>query len=370
MAYLDHNAGAPVRPPVAAAMMQALAVAGNPSSVHSAGRAARALVEQARLRLASLLSVAPGSITFTSGGTEANNLILHGLSADTVILSELEHPSLRQVLPLAQMMHVLPSGIIDLSALEQRLSQSQGVVLVSLMAANNETGIVQPVAEAAELCARHGAVLHCDMAQMVGRQKVCLAETGIAFATVSAHKLGGPAGVGALISLNPTLTLQPLLQGGGQERRLRAGTENVAGIVGFGMAAHLIEQDLVNGVPERVRHMRDTMEERALAMVPAAQVVGQCMQRLCNTSCLILPGVPAQLQVMSLDLAGVAVSAGSACSSGKVMESPVLRAMGMGTGYADAAIRVSLGPETRQDEIDLFLSAWVDLARRKGLETA
>lgn len=366
LAYLDYNAGAPARPEVIAAMVEALAEPGNPSSVHASGRRARVRLEQARAAIAELVGAPASAVVFTSGGTEANNLMLRGCGRETVLVSAVEHASVREALPGARIIPVDRNGIVDLTALADLLKGSPEA-LVSVMLANNETGVIQPIVEIAALAKRFGALVHCDAAQAPGRLSVSLSDLNVDFLTLSAHKLGGPSGIGALVGANPDMVVAPILRGGGQERRRRAGSENLAGIVGFGIAARLVAEDgAASG--GMMRELRDRLELAVKARVPGASVVGEGAERLCNTSCLALPGVAAQVQVMALDLAGVAVSAGSACSSGKVGESAVLRAMGLGPEIAGSAIRVSLGPDSTAQEIETFLSAWCDLARRKGFE--
>ena len=365
MAYLDYNAGAAARPEVVAAMVEALAVAGNPSSVHGPGREARRRVERARSQVAHLVGARPEGVVFTSGGTEANALALNGHSA--VLVSDIEHSSVLQNAPGALRIPVGSDGRADLAALEALLAAHKPS-LVSLMLANNETGVIQPVAEAACLAHAAGALLHCDAAQAPGRLRLDMADLGVDLLTLSAHKMGGPAGVGALVLADPGLALAPFLLGGGQERRLRAGSENTAGIVGFGLACELAEE--MDEETLGMRNMRDALEAEALRRVPEAVVVGRDSPRLPNTSCLALPGVPAAVQVMALDLAGVAVSAGSACSSGKVAASHVLAAMGLDPAIAGSAVRVSLGADSRSAHVEMFLAAWVDLARRKGFQNA
>ncbi|MGE5506167.1 MAG: cysteine desulfurase family protein [Actinomycetota bacterium] len=366
-AYLDCNAGAPVRPAVVAAMAEALAEPGNPSSVHGFGRAARRRLEQARAAVAALAGARPEGVVFTSGGTEANALALAGSGRDRILVSAIEHASVLEAVPQAERIPVTTDGVVDLGALEALLAADPRPALVSVMAANNETGIVQPVAEVSRLARAVGALFHCDAAQAAGRMELGL---DVDMLTLSAHKLGGPPGVGALVLADPDRRLAPLLLGGGQERRRRAGTENLAGIAGFGVAAGLAVDDLANGVILELRHLRDRLEDEALRRVPGAVVVGSGAPRLANTSCLALPGVDAQVAVMALDLAGVAVSAGSACSSGKVSASHVLAAMGLDRAVSGAAIRVSLGPASRWAEVEKFLDAWAGLARRKGLAPA
>lgn len=366
LAYLDYNAGAPARPEVVAAMADALAEPGNPSSVHGAGRRVRARLEAARDAVAALVQAPAAGVVFTSGGTEANNLILRGCGRSRLLVSAVEHASVREAVPEAQVIPVDGAGVVDLAALERMLAADAAPALVSVMLANNETGVIQPVPEVARLAHAHGALVHCDAAQGPGRLSVSVSDGFVDFLTLSAHKLGGPAGIGALVSANADFPLAPLLLGGGQERRRRAGSENLAGIVGFGTAARLAADWGAEG--ERVRELRDRLEAAVMARVPGAVVVGAAAARLCNTSCLALPGVASQVQVMALDLADVAVSAGSACSSGKVGESAVLRAMGLGPAVSGSAIRVSLGWNSTAEDVEMFLNAWCDLARRKGFE--
>jgi cysteine desulfurase len=369
-AYLDCNAGAPVRPAVVAAVAEALAEPGNPSSVHACGRAARRRLEQARESVAALVGADPSGVVFTSGGTEANALALAGTGRTRLLVSAIEHASVLEAAHRAEHIPVDGDGVIDLAALERMLAADPTPALVSVMAANNETGVVQPVAEVASLARAAGALVHCDAAQAAGRMALSLAGLGADLLTLSAHKLGGPPGVGALVLADAARQLAPLLLGGGQERRRRAGTENLPGIAGFAAAARLAMDDLENGAILEVRDLRDRLEAEALRRVPTAVVVGANAPRLGNTSCLAVPGVGAQVVVMALDLAGVAVSAGSACSSGKVSASHVLAAMGLPNAVRGAAIRVSLGPQTRADEVECFLEAWAALARRKGLAQA
>ncbi|MBF0323539.1 MAG: cysteine desulfurase [Alphaproteobacteria bacterium] len=362
-AYLDHNAGSPARPEVVAVVADILREAGNPSSVHAAGRAARARLEAARTSVAGLVGAPAGGIIFTSGGTEANALALKGCGRPCIVASAVEHPSV-----LAYATDIVPvdqDGIVDLAALERLLAESDQSAIVSVMLANNETGVIQPVAEVARLAHRLGALVHCDAAQGPGRLVVSMSDLDVDFLTLSAHKMGGLPGCGALALKNPDFPMAPFLLGGGQERRRRSGSENLPGIVGFGVAADdILRKDTILEMSD----LRDHLESQALARVPAARVVAQAALRLCNTTCLALPGVAAQLQVAAMDLAGLMVSAGSACSSGKVGESHVLKAMGLAPEWAGSAIRVSLGPDTTKNEIELFLNAWTDLAGRKGLD--
>lgn len=360
--YLDHNATAPLRPAVKAAIVAAFDLLGNPSSVHGHGRAARRAVEEARSAVAALAGSVPSRVVFTAGGTEANNLALRGFPDRRRIVSAVEHDSVLAVAPEAARIPVDREGVADLAALD-RLLTGGGPALVSLMLVNNETGVIQPVAEAARLAHAHGALLHCDAVQAAGRLPLAMADLGADLLTLSAHKIGGPAGVGALV-LADGVEPEPLLLGGGQERRRRAGTENLLGIVGFGAAALAVREDA--GSMAAVVALRDSLEARALAAIPVARVMGAGGPRVGNVSSLALPGISGETQVMALDLAGIAVSAGSACSSGKVRESHVLRAMGADESLCGSALRVSLGWDSTAADIERFLDAWTAMARRMG----
>jgi cysteine desulfurase len=360
--YLDHNATAPVRNGVVAAMVEALQACGNPSSVHGAGRAARARVDRARRDIALALGLpADALLVFTSGGTEANHLALKGTGASRVLISALEHDSVCAAVPGAEIIPALPDGTIDLAALETLLKAGSEPTLVSVMAANNETGVLQPLAEIARLAHEAGALVHSDAVQAVGRVPLDPMALGIDLVTVSAHKLGGPLGVGAL-AIRPGLDMRAIQTGGGQERGLRSGTENVPGIAGFAVA-------VTEAIREQSRWpdvaaLRDGIAQRLGAVEPDAVVFGAEASRLPNTLCIAMPGVPAETQVMALDLAGIAVSAGSACSSGKVKASHVLAAMGVPADLARSAIRISLGLSSTAADADRLVAAWTDLRRR------
>jgi cysteine desulfurase len=359
--YMDYNATVPVRPAAAEAAAAALAIGGNPSSVHGPGRAARRAVEDAREQVAAAIGASPSAIVFTSGATEANGLALAGSGRSRTLASAIEHDSLRHAGPQVELVPVRGDGIVDLAALDWMLAGDRRPALVSLMLANNETGVVQPVAKAAEIAHAHGALLHCDAVQAVGRLAVDVGALGVDLLSLSAHKLGGPAGVGALF-VGEGVELAPQLRGGGQERGRRAGTENVAGIVGFGIAADIAVGEL--GSMARIARLRDDLEARMRAVRPEALIFGARAPRLANTVCVALPGVPAETQVMTLDLAGIAVSAGAACSSGKLRPSSVLSAMGIDAQLAASAIRVSLGWRSEAMDIDRFMAAWSGLGAR------
>ena len=350
MAYLDANATEPLRPEARAAVVAALDVVGNPASIHAAGRAARRVLEQARAAIAAAFGAEPPGVVFTSGGTEADALAVHGLGAGRrLVIGATEHDAIRAASPGAAVLPVDRHGVADLAALERLLAG--GPALACLMLANNETGTLQPVAQAAALCRRHGALLHVDAVQAAGRIPVNLAALGADSLAVSSHKLGGPKGAGALL-LAPGREIVPLIAGGGQERGRRGGTPALPAIAGFAAAAAAGSPDLAA--------MRDAIENTARDC--GAVVLGGA-DRLPNTACLALSGVRADAQVIALDLAGIQVSAGAACSSGKVARSHVLDAMGMGA-LADEAIRVSLPWNATWDDVRAFQAAYASMAAR------
>ena len=337
--YMDYNATAPLRPAVGDAMAEALEITGNPSSVHRFGRLARRVIEEARRRVASLVGAEANEVIFTSGGTEANNLALGSFDGARLVVSAAEHDSVLGAAPGATIAPVDAHGVLDLEALERILQEGPKAppALVSVMLANNETGVIGPVAAAAEIAHADGALLHCDAVQA---------------ATLSAHKMGGPQGAGALVARGG-VTVVPVQRGGGQERGFRAGTENVAAIAGFGAACDLARDDIAD--QSRLARWRDDLEGRIGALAPDAKVFGAGADRLGNTSCFTMPGVASETQVMALDLAGIAVSAGAACSSGKVGVSHVLKAMGATEAEASSAIRVSLGWQSHAGDIDQLI---------------
>jgi cysteine desulfurase len=357
MTYLDANAAEVLRPAARAAMLAALEETGNPSSVHGAGRAVRRLLEAARESLSSLFGARPADLVFTSGGTEADALALHAFGAGRrVIIGATEHDAVRAAAADAAVLPVDRSGLADLEALAAMLA-SGSPALVCLMLANNETGVLHPIAEAAAICRRFGALLHVDAVQAAGRVPVDLAALGATTLSLSSHKLGGPAGAGALLlSPEAAAVFRPLIEGGGQERGRRGGTPAVAAIAGFAAAAREAE-----AAPASLAPLRDAAEQAAAAV--GAIVLGAGAPRLENTTSLALPGVKAETQVIALDLAGVAVSAGAACSSGKVAESHVLKAMGAGA-LAGQAIRVSLPWNATAADVRQFATAYAEMAAR------
>ncbi len=354
MTYLDANAAEPLRPAARAALLAALEQVGNPSSVHAPGRAARRLLEEARESLAAGFGARPADVVFTSGGTEADALALHAFAPGRrVIIGATEHDAIRAAVPDAEILPVDRSGVADLAALESML-EAGGPALVALMLANNETGVLHPIAEAARICRRFGALLHVDAVQAAGRVPVDLSALGAASLALSSHKLGGPTGAGALLlAPEAAVHFRPLIEGGGQEQGRRGGTPSVAAIAGFAAAAR--------DTPPALKPLRDEAEQAACAA--GAIVLGAGAPRLDNTTSLALPSVKAETQVIALDLAGVAVSAGAACSSGKVAESHVLKAMGAGA-LAGQAIRVSLPWNATIADVRHFASAYAEMAAR------
>jgi len=361
--YLDHNATSPLRSVARRALTDVLeAGALNASSVHAQGRHARQLVEGARAQILDALGLYGGRLIFTSGATEANNLALRGLPSDHVLVATSEHPSVLEARADAERLPVRADGLLDLQALEAALAASQSSCLVSVMAANNETGAIQPIPAIAELVHAAGSFLHCDIVQAFGRLPP-IAWSGADCLTLSAHKLGGPQGVGALVLVNDDLLPHALLRGGGQEGRMRAGTENVAGIAAFGAVA----AELARTRPAeqaRLADLRDRFENGLKGLVPDAVVFAEAAPRLPNTSCFAQPGQRAETLLIKLDLQGICLSSGAACSSGKVGQSSVLAAMAVPRPLADCALRLSLGWSSEEADIAALLDALAGLPAR------
>lgn len=377
MIYADHNATAPLRAEAREAMLAALEAGANPSSVHGPGRAARRVVERARGQVGAAIGSRAEDVTFTSGGTEANALALHGAVAAlggeaTLLVSALEHDAVTQNAGICgvpvETVYAVSDGRMSLESLEDRLAAwdhaKKGTPILALMLANNETGVIQPVAEAAARLREAGGLIHCDGVQGLGKMAISIAMLGVDYLALSAHKAGGPQGVGALWH-RPGAPLKPVLRGGGQERSLRSGTENVAGIAGFGAAAQASAGDLANY--QALGTHRDGMEAR-LKQEAGITVMGEGAPRLGGTSCFAIEGFRAETQVMAMDLEGVAVSSGAACSSGKVKRSRVLGAMGVCDTLAECAIRTSFGWTTRAEDFDATAEAWLKAARRTILK--
>jgi len=359
--YLDYNATTPIKPAVRAVMAEALALTGNPSSVHSFGREAKARLEIARRQVASAIGADPEDVIFTSGATEANNAALRHTGIRQVLTSAIEHDAVLAANPEAVRLPVDADGVLDLEAARAIIEELEAPFLVSLMLVNNETGVIQPVAELAALVHERGGFLHCDAAQALGKVAFTVGGLGADMLSLSGHKCGGPTGVGALV-VSDRLTPAKWQFGGGQEQRRRPGTDTLPGIIGFGHAAELAVAELDSFA--LLAELRDGFEAEALAAVPAARVIGQAAQRAANTSSIALSGAPAQTQVMKLDLAGFAVSSGSACSSGRVEPSHVIEAVTGDTELASCTVRVSLGWNTQAVEVQAFTAAWIRMAGR------
>lgn len=370
-AYLDWNATAPLRPQARTAALESLDQLGNPSSVHAEGRAARHLVERARGQVAALVGADPANVVFTSGATEANVLALSPAWSpkpgqapfERLLVSDVEHPSVREggrfdrgrvgAIPVDR------QGVVDLDALRTLLAGAPA--LVSVMLANNETGVIQPVSEVAGIVAEAGGLLHVDAVQAPGRISCDFNNIKADLLSLSAHKIGGPKGAGALIRRSGLHLADPLIRGGGQERGLRGGTENLAGIAGFGAAAAEISSRSAEEAAHTAR-LRDRLEAGLRAITPDVIIFGEAAERLPNTTSFTHPGLRAETAVIAFDLEGVAVSSGAACSSGKVQPSHVLAAMGVEPALAQGAIRVSTGYSTKEADVERFLSAWTKLS--------
>lgn len=369
--YLDHNATTPLSDKAREALVQALSLYGNPSSVHQHGREARHALDTARRQVAEVLGVRSEQIVFTSGGSEANNLVLRGV-ADShdkplIVVNPTEHPCVRNTAKdLADQgkirlrwLHVDHNGVVDRADVKAALAEKP--VMLSLMAANNETGVIQPVAEVAALCREANVWLHVDAVQAFGKIPVNMDAMGADFLTLSSHKHGGPKGVGVLaIRGNPQLQAQ--ITGGAQERNRRAGTENLPSIVAAGVAVADIQSRLAD-MP-RLQQLQQHMEQQLKKGVPGLKVVGEDAPRVANTSYVVTPGVTSEMLMMALDMAGFAVSSGSACSSGRIVPSKVLLAQGYSEDEALCAIRISSSVLTTADEVDAFCTAFVEAATR------
>lgn len=360
--YLDNNSTMAMPEEVRNFIIELMSLPLNASSLHEAGRFAKGIIEEARRQVASLVGVGGTSrgayqLIFTSSGTESNNLLMHNFKDADIFVSAIEHHSilkLKDYIPSVKVIRVTDRGIADLEHLEELLSASKTEKkLVSVMLANNETGILQPLKEVVEIARKAGGYVHTDAMQAAGKIEVNLPELDVDFLSLSAHKFGGPVGAGAMLHRS-SHHLLPLLVGGGQERGARSGTENVVAIAGFGKAAELAKRQLEEG-RKHMLALQTFLEERVLAKKPKSRIVGYGMDRLPNTTLIVTPADSAERQLIALDLQGICVSAGSACSSGKIGRSHVLEAMGMGEDEVKSAIRVSTSPAGTLQEIELFI---------------
>lgn len=360
--YLDYNATAPTRPEVIERVSSVMTEAGNASSVHQFGQKVRSHVETARQQIADLINVSPNQIVFTSGATESNNTALHAFQDKRVLISSIEHPAVLEAAPHAEHIPVTNDGVVDLDAFESMLNDGVPPAIVSVMLVNSETGAIQPVKEIAKLAKQKGALVHTDAVQAAGRIPLDFSDLGVDFMSLSAHKMAGPQGVGAFI-FRSGLTFEKFMKGGTQERMQRGGTINVSGIAGFGLAAELAAQNMPHY--QELTKLRDHLETEIHKICDDAVICAQNAPRVGNTSNIGLPGVPAQTQLMALDLAGIAVSSGSACSSGSFKPSHVLQAMNLGHDLSSNALRISMGWATSAGDIDRFIDAWGDMVKRQ-----
>ena len=366
MIYFDYNASTPLCEASKKAIIECLEYYGNPSSIHSVGQASRKLVESARQAIANAIGFKAGDILFTSGATESINTVFHIDAFETILTSEIEHEASLKSIEKAQeklskniaLIPVLPSGIVDLSALETLLQQSKSPTLVSVMYVNNETGVIQPVEEIVKVCRQYDAYFHCDAVQAFGRFPFSFHELDFDYMSISAHKCGGPKGSGALIKKRD-VAYNSYMHGGGQEMSMRGGTQNLIGIVGFGAAVTNAVEQLDNFA--KIEALRTKIEDGILGYCPEAQIFGKEAQRVANTISLMMPAVASQTQLMRFDMADIAVSAGSACSAGVQKISHVLRSMNVPEEKASCAIRISLGLNSTESEANIFIEKWKEI---------
>lgn len=364
--YLDYNASAPPREQAIETATNMMSAAHNASSVHALGRHARASVEKAREQIANLVNIPSGQIVFNSGATEGNNTVLRHMREtypdERIIVSAIEHPCVLEAIQNAMHIPVTTDGVIDLEALESILSDGTRTCLVSVMMVNNETGIIQPIKDIIKIARKYGAMIHTDAVQAAGRIEIDMTKLGVDFLTLSSHKIGGPQGVGAL-ALGSCGITPTLLHGGGQEKKARAGTENVAGIAGFGIAAELATKEL-SDYQSRIGALQKTLETRLKNLSDDIIIYGENTPRVCNTTLLSIAGQTSESLLMAFDLAGLCVSNGSACSSGSVQASHVLKAMGASNLESRGALRISTGWNTKASDIDAFVAEFEKIITR------
>lgn len=365
--YADYNATAPISENVKKSIFEVLLKQTlNPSSLHKRGQEARKILQDARDNIRDALGVpSDKEIVFTSGATEANNLVMRGIAGYLHVISAIEHPSILNSACNPYIIPVNQEGIVDFLELEKILSELKGnKAIVSVMMANNETGVIQPVNEIAEIAHKFGAICHTDTAQSVGKIKVNMEDLGVDLLTLSAHKFGGVAGSGVLI-FNKELAIEPIIIGGGQEKGFRGGTENIVAIAGLSAALQNIPDLLLK--MDEVKELRDQLECELLNLASDIRIFGKNSKRLPNTSFIYMPGVKSDVQLMHFDLNHIAVSNGSACSSGKVEPSHVLLAMGATKEQAECSIRISIGPETKPQDIKKIVDCWYNIYKKNTL---
>ena len=355
--YLDYNATTPLREEAKIGMLEVMGPPYNSSSVHSYGRKAKSYLDEARDLVATLVNANSDQIIFTSGGTEANALIMH--SANLPLISSIEHEAIIQSSHNPTFLEVNGNGQVNLNQIERKILEIKPDIL-SVMWANNETGVIQPINEIAEIANNHNVHIHCDAVQAVGKIEIDFKFSGLDSLAISSHKIGGPSGVGALVVSNP-LKLNPIIRGGGQERGYRSGTENVPGIVGFGAAARkaLSELKAFRNISKKQRQFEKKLKKSLSEII----IIGESVERLANTTCVCMPHLSSEAQVIALDLEGFAVSAGSACSSGKVKESHVLKAMGLDWASKNS-IRISSGWQNSENDLEKLAQAYIELYKR------
>ncbi|WP_341821071.1 cysteine desulfurase family protein [Wolbachia endosymbiont (group A) of Myopa testacea] len=365
--YADYNATAPISENVKKSIFEVLLKQTlNPSSLHKRGQEARKILQDARDNIRDALGVpSDKEIVFTSGATEANNLVMRGIAGYLHVILAIEHPSILNSACNPYIIPVNQEGIVDFLELEKILSELKGnKAIVSVMMANNETGVIHPVKEIAEIAHKFGAICHTDTAQSVGKIKVNMEDLGVDLLTLSAHKFGGVAGSGVLI-FNKELAIEPIIIGGGQEKGFRGGTENIVAIAGLSAALQNIP-DLLSKMDE-VKELRDQLECELLNLASDIRIFGKNSKRLPNTSFIYMPGIKSDVQLMHFDLNHIAVSNGSACSSGKVEPSHVLLAMGATKEQAECSIRISIGPETKPQDIKKIVDCWYNIYKKNTL---
>lgn len=361
MIYLDHNATTPIRPDVIALVTTIMGEVGNAMSTHQAGQKAAARVERAREQIAAAVNTRPAQVIFTGSATESMATILKTFKGQRILASAVEHAAvLESGLADLEIIPVDSNGIIDLRALEDRLKTGAQAALLNLMMVNNETGVIQPVKQAIEIAHAHNTLVHVDAVQALGKIPVDFRDLGADYMSLSAHKIGGPQGVGCFI-FGAQKPIRPLIMGGKQEKRQRAGTSNVAGIAGFGLAAQIAVENMPNY--QKLADLRDHIETTLAARLPGITVNGQAAPRVANTISLTCKGVSNTVQMMQLDLAGICVSQGAACSSGVTKPSHVLLAMGLSEDHALSTLRISLGYTTTAEDVDQFIQAYIKMVK-------
>lgn len=363
--YLDCNATTPIRPEVIELVATLMAKPHNASSIHSMGREGHKHIEQAREIIGKLVNAPAAQITFNSGATEGNNTVLKHFKDERVLISNIEHASIFGIQKTSEKIQVTSDGAVDLEHLETLLKQTPKAALVSVMIVNNETGVIQPIKQVSDLVHKYGALLHCDGVQAAGRIPIDMQEMGIDFLTLSAHKLGGPQGVGALITGLCGIT-PVLLEGGGQEKMARAGTQNVAGITGFGLAIEMAGD--WKAYQEQLLPLQEKLETGIKTISPEARIFGCDAQRAANTTMFSVAGLSSEILLMSFDLENICLSSGSACSSGSVQASHVLGSMGASCAETSGALRVSMSWATSESDINAFLTAWGEIYQRMQLK--